>query len=161
MMLLTGCTLSGAPSAIIEDVSRKALALNSESVCNALTEATNRDYCLGLLAQSRKMIEATNSGRVELCSEIPDKDAKSACTVLATAHQQKLALEKREKDELASLQNGASVTDCKKLSDATMKDQCIMNVASRLAYEQQNPKLCKDIEDKAIRTICETFATQN
>lgn len=157
--LLGGCTLSGQPGAFTEDVTRKALVLNSENVCEALTEDASRDYCMKLLKDSRTITQAANSGSTELCNGVSSLEAKKACEAAAQAEKFKSEQEKKEKNELMALQNGNSIKDCERLKEESMKDQCIMNVASGQAFDQKKPELCKPIKEKEIREICELFAS--
>jgi|GEM_PF-2643232 hypothetical protein len=156
--LLSGCSSNGQPSAFTEDITRKALALNSENVCEALTGSSQRDYCLKLLRDSRTIGRAANEGKIELCSELSSPDAKKVCEAASSAEKVKREKEEKEKNQLMALQNGNSVKDCEKLKEESMKDQCIMNVASGLAFEQRKPELCKPIREKEVREICELFA---
>lgn len=157
LVLLTGCSFS-KPNILTEDITRKALSLNDSSICSALQDKKNQEFCLATLRDAQKISEAESLGNIQVCSEISNKEAEKACELAATSRQRKLAEEKKEKDQLVSIQSGNSIDDCKRLTMASFRDQCIINVASKMALEQKNPDLCKDIEESEVRGICESFA---
>lgn len=157
LALTAGCSIY-KPSTSVDDITKKALSFHDRTICQSLSRADAKNYCVATVDGSSAIDEAIGKNDIAKCDTIEDVEYKKACQLAVTTEQRRAEREKQQIDQLDALQNGDSIDACKQLEAKWMNDQCIMNVALRMAHNKKDPKVCDQIASTGVRQVCKEQA---
>jgi|GEM_PF-5812756 len=155
LVILAGCSANKSVSSLVDDITSKAVASKDRTICESLQDTDSRVYCGNMVNDSEQADIAIAASDPAACAVILNGEYRKACELAATSKERAAQREKAENDKLQKAQNGTSLTACDTLETDQAKDQCKIAVLSKMAYDQNDEKICLQISREGARKMCQ------